>query len=209
MDVSLKARLTGAAPMGGSDRPVECDPFGGLITGLLGKYGEACRRGLLFHGMTAVTGVAPGTALGTTGAFTLSNPINSNVDVVVLQGQMGYVSGTLGAGVVTWNIGALPTETAPTGTLILARNGLSDGPASRVRAFTTSTIVAPTPIRVFASLGASLASSVVAPWTIKDDVDGGIILRPGGNLTLHATAAAGTSPVVVFSAAWLEIPTLG
>ena len=203
----LTGRFNGPAPLGNADLPVAVGPLGEMVS--VAKYYEWARRGLIFHGQTAATGVAPGTAIGTTAAFCLSNPLNSNVDLVVLQGSMEYVSGTLGAGFVSWLMGALPTETAPTGTLILARNGLMDGVASRARAFTTATIVAPTPVRPFASIGASLASTAVQPWQIVDNVDGAIIVRPGCNLSLHATAAAGTSPLVVFGCLWAEIPTQG
>ena len=162
-------------------------------------------NGQMFSAETAVTGVAPGTAIGTTGAFTLQNLSGSGVNLVILEGRMGYVSGTLGAGVVNWLYNG-PDTTAATGTAITTRNALLGGSvSSAARAYTTSTIVSPTLLRPAWSLGASLATTVVQPWVCEDKVAGAIVVPPGANLTLHATAAAGTTPLVVFYVLWAEV----
>ncbi len=161
-------------------------------------------EGKVFSATTAVTGVAPGTAIGTTGAYTLQNPLGSGVNLIILEAMMGYVSGTLGAGVVNYLVNG-PTTTPATGTAIVPVNALPGGPASVALPKTTSTIVSPTLLKPFCSLGASLASTAAAPWAIKDRVDGSIIVPPGANLTLHATAAAGSSPLVVFGMTWAEV----
>lgn len=164
--------------------------------------------GRIFSAQTAVTGVAPGTAIGTTGAFTLYNQPLSGVDLVILEARMAYVSGTLGAGVVNY-LKNNPGVAAPTGTAIVIENGRIGGATSaKALAFTTSTIVAPTLLRPFASLQASLASTAVAPWQVADKVNGGIIVPPGGQLHLHATAAGGSSPLVVFYMQWSERATV-
>lgn len=164
--------------------------------------------GKVFSAETAVTGVAPGTAIGTTGAFTLYNQPLSGVDLVIIEARMGYVSGTLGAGVVNYLYNA-PGVTAPTGTAIVIQNARIGGSTSvAALAFTTSTIVAPTLLRPFCSLQASLATSVTQPWQVLDKVNGGIIVPPGGQLHLHATAAAGTTPLVVFYMQWSERATI-
>ncbi len=123
--------------------------------------------------------------------------------------RMGYVSGTLGAGVVNY-LKNDPGVAAPTGTAIVIQNGRIGGPTSvAALAFTTSTIVSPTLLRPFCSLQASLASTAVQPWQVVDKVNGGIIIPPGGQLHLHATAAAGTSPLVVFYMQWSERAAVG
>lgn len=161
-----------------------------------------------YHAETAQTGVAPGTAHGTTAPFTLYNPIGSGVDLVVLESNMGYVSGTLGAGVVSYVANIDPTAAAVTGTAITKVNGRLGGSAGVARAFTTATLpAAPTAVRPAFSLQASLASTAVAPWTAKDVVDGAIVIPPGCALSLEATAAAGSSPLVVFGMTWYERPT--
>lgn len=163
-------------------------------------------NGQVYSAQTAVTGVAPGTAIGTTGAFSLHNLAGSGKNLVILETRMGYVSGTLGAGVVNYLINAPGVAAPSAGTAIAIQNARIGGaPTAAALAYTTSTIVAPTLLRPFCSLGASLASTTEAPWSISDKVQGGIIVPPGATLTLHATAAAGTSPLVVFYMQWAEL----
>lgn len=178
-----------------------------IVSHLHGRYYEQALRGRLFYAQTALTGVAPGTALGTTGAFSLYNPIASGRNLVILEGAMGYVSGTLGAGVVNWAANTNPAAAATTGTAITPVNALLGGAASVAAPKTTSTLpTTPTAVRVMGNLQASLASTAVAPWQLRDDVGGSIIVTPGCTITLHATAAAGSSPLVVFSVLWEELP---
>lgn len=169
------------------------------------EFYESVQDGNVFSAMTALTGVAPGTSVSTTAAFALYNPIGSEVDLVIIEGAMGYVSGTLGAGVITWNVNTDDEGAAFTGTGITEVNmKLGSGVAAVGRALTTATIPAPTPVRVFGNLQASLATTAVAPWALRDRVDGAIVVPPGCGVSLHATAAAGTSPLVVFSVTWKE-----
>ena len=60
----------------------------------------------------------------------------------------------------------------------------------------------------------SLNEVVVATTAINSevtvqDIDGGIVIGPGGYICLHATAAAGSSPLVVFFAQWEEESLVG
>lgn len=163
-------------------------------------------NGQIFSAETAITGVAPGTAIGTTGAFSLHNQASSGKNLVILETRMGYVSGTLGAGTVNYLINAPGVAAPSAGTAIVIQNALIGGATSvAALAYTTSTIVSPTLLRPFCSLQASLASTAVQPWQVVDKVNGGIILPPGGTLTLHGTTAAGSSPLVVFYMQWAEL----
>ena len=178
----------------------------GLVAQGHAKYYEAVRRGSVFSGGTAATGVAPGTAIGTTAAFSLHNPLGSGKYLVVLRASMGYVSGTLGAGVIHY-LANIDTQLArPSGTAITARNVLLGSNAAAVAMpLTTATIASPLILRPFVSLGASLATTAVQPWQIVEDVDGEFVVGPGATLSLHGTAAAGTSPLVVFGMTWEEV----
>lgn len=168
-------------------------------------YYRLVRAGCVYSATTAVTGVAPGTAIGTTAAFTLQNLAGSGKNLIILESSMAYVSGTLGAGVVNYLVNP-PTTTLATGTAIVPVNALLGGAAAvAARPLTTATIVSPTLLKPFASLQASLASTAVAPWIIKDLVAGSIIVTPGSNLSLHETGAAGSTPLVIFSMTWAEV----
>lgn len=162
-------------------------------------------EGNVYSATTALTGVAPGTTVSTTAAFALHNPAGSGVNLVIIEGAMGYVSGTLGAGVVTWNANIDDDAAVPTGTAIAEINmKLGSSGNAQGRALTTATIAAPTPVRPFANLGASLATTAVQPWMVRDFVNGAIIVPPGCTLSLHATAAGGSTPLVIFSVVWKE-----
>lgn len=171
-----------------------------------GKHYNAAFNGRLFHASTAATGVAPGTSLSTTAAFALHNPWGSGVNLAVTKVSMGYVSGTLGAGTVFAAANQTPVQTTPSGTAIVpVPAGLLAGPVPAGKPMTTVTVVAPTILRPLWSLQASLATTAVAPWLLSEDIDGEIIVQPGTTFVMHAVAAAGTSPVVVFGCTWEEI----
>jgi hypothetical protein len=176
-----------------------------------GKYTEAVSRGNCYAAQTAASGVAPGTAIGTTGAFTLSNPKGSGKRLVVQKLGMAYLSGTLGAGVVHILTNNDPTAAAPTGTAITPTNlDLGAANNSVAKPLTTSTLpVAPTQIGLLASVNAAAGATDAMPSTpVEKDVDGEIVIEPGCSLTLSATAAAGTAPKVIFNATWEEVPLI-
>lgn len=208
-DSHLQATVGAASGLSsGNSHAVRASGSGALFSAQLsGRYQEAVLRGRCFSGGTAVTGVAPGTSIGTTAAFSLYNPAASNVNLVVLRATMGYVSGTLGAGVIHWLANTNNAAAASTGTAISSPNCLLGGGYAAVgRPLTTVTLpVAPTVLRPFVSLGASLATTAVQPWQIAEDVDGEFVVTPGCTLSLHGTAAAGTSPLVVFGILWEEV----
>lgn len=171
------------------------------------RYAEAVSRGRCYRGQTAVAGVAPGTSIGTTGAFSLYNPANSGVNLVLLEVSMGYISGTLGAGTIFFVANTNINAAATTGTAITAVNALvGSGYTAVGSALTTSTLPAtPTVMGPFCSLGASLASTAVQPWQIVRDVGGGIVVAPGATVSLEGVTAAGSSPLVAFGALWEEV----
>lgn len=167
---------------------------------------EAVVRGNTFSAGTAATGVAPGTAIGTTAAFSLTNPLNSGVNLVVMRASMGYVSGTLGAGVVHYLANVNTQLALPTGTACIAYNTLlGSARAAAGKPLTTSTIAAPLILRPAWSLTALLATTAVQPYVVMDEVAGEFIIGPGATLSLHATAVAGTAPLVVFGMTWEEV----
>jgi hypothetical protein len=177
------------------------------VTQRHGKLYQPARDGRIFHGATAATGVAPGTAIGTTAAFALHNPAGSGVTIAIQKASMGYISGTLGAGTVWHLVNTNVSEAIPTGTAIVERPALAGGASGKGIALTTATLAAaPVIVRPFASLQASLATTAVAPWQVSEDLDGDILLPPGGTYALHATAAAGSTPLVAFGVTWEEIP---
>lgn len=176
-----------------------------MIVNMYGQHEEAARHAKVYHAVTAVAGVAPGTAIGTTAAAALANPSGSGIDMVVQAVSMSYVSGTLGIGVVDY-VGHLnPSQAAVTGTAMVIVPGNLDGAAAKGKALTTATVpTGGSVFRLFANLPPMLASSVLTPWRLDDWVDGAIVIHPGCAISMQGTAAAGTSPLVRFGFVWKE-----
>ena len=172
-----------------------------------GEFYEACSRGQLWSACTAVGGVAPGTALGTTAAFYLHNPIGSGKNLALIACSVGYLSGTLGAGSIYLTTHAGVAVANPTGTAISPRQTLLGSSAVGVGlAFTTATVITQVAIRPICSFGAALATSVFPPTALKDQINGEIVVPPGFGVGLHAIATAGTTPLVLFGVTWEEAP---
>lgn len=193
----------------GDEAGVRIGPQGDLVTNIAGKYYEHTRKGRLFHAHTAVAGVAPGTAIGTTAAAALYNPQGSGKDLVVLEGRLSYLSGTLGIGFMSWIGHILATQAAFTGTAMVAVNGRLNGGSPSGQALTTATVPASgSTFRLFANLNAILATTVTADgvWQLVDDVKAAIVIPPGTGVSLQATAAGGSTPKVLLGFSWLEVP---
>lgn len=172
-----------------------------------GKYKEATKRGSVYSCTTAATGVAPGTALGTTAAFCLYNPVGTGKRLIVQKIGMGLISGTIGAGTV-WITGSASADAVPTGTAITPRNrDIGSSNSSVATPLTTATITtnAAKQIDILCSLSEEVVATATGPTEVVDkDIDGEIVIEPGSYITCHATAAAGSTPLVVFKASWEE-----
>lgn len=188
-----------------------------------GKYFEAAAQGVLFGAQEQGSGVAPGTALGTTAMLALYNPRLSGKLLVVKKVSLGYISGTLGAGTV-YHCGNLPTDTsagalgaigAPSGGTGLNTYSRRFGNQVRLSsaapvglARVNCTVTTPVAVRAFCGLQASLASTAVAPWILTEDVDGEFVIEPGFCYQMQAIAASGNTPLVSPGVTWEEIPLL-
>jgi hypothetical protein len=181
---------------------------GCLVVGTAhGEFYEAVSRGRCWAACTATSGVAPGTALGTTSAFYIHNPVGSGVNLVLIAASLGYISGTFGAGAVFATTHAGVSVANPTGTSITPRNLLLGGNASGAAlAFTTATVTTQVAIRPLWSFGAILATSVFQPTPAKEQLNGEIVVAPGFGFGIHSVATAGTSPLCVIGATWEEVP---
>ena len=173
-----------------------------------GDYYTPTLNSMVYEASTAIAGVAPGTTIGTTGAFTLYNPKTSTKNLVVQEICMSYISGTLGSGSVFLCANTNASAAAVTGTAITSVSTLIGGTGtSQANAFTTSTLpVSPTMMRPLWTLTPMLATSVFQPFSLEEETGGKYIILPGCSLSLEAVAGAGTSPKVVFSMSWVEVP---
>lgn len=182
--------------------------LGALVTASgQGVFTEAALRGRVYDLVTPVAGVAPGTVLSTTPPLTLWNPPSSGTLVAVLKSYLGYISGTLGAGTIVYAVVPAQMTVPTTGTELVPQCTLVGAPRGVARGFTGSTLVAvPTLLRPAFVLSAMAASTAVAPDPALDLVDGAIVLPPGTCLCLQGVAAAGTTPLMLLSLVYEELP---
>lgn len=179
---------------------------------LSGKYSEAVMRGNCYvSAVTPGTGQAPGTVIGTTAAFTLWNPTGSGKNLRVLRSTAGYVSGTMGAGVLMYAVNVGNSATSPTGgTSVTPTNALLGAKNSAVglTGFGQTLSASPTAVEALTSMFAELATTANGFQQVVDDIDGRYVVQPGNGISLEAVAAAGTAPLITASFLWEEV-TIG
>lgn len=209
MPIDVYGRVgPGYATDGNSAEPRLTKDLGVVVQHLHSSYFEAVTRGQIFTASTGVAGVAPGTALSTTPPFTLYNPLGSGVNLVIVSASLGYISGTLGAGTVVYAVNNNIAQAAPTGgTTLTAINGLiGNASASKAKVFQGSTLATTPTILRDAFILPAFAGAAAAPSPpVRDIVDGAMVVMPGAALSLQAIAAAGTSPLALFSMTWEEV----
>lgn len=175
-----------------------------------GKYFEASSRGVLFGAGDQGVGVAVQTTITTTGILSLHNPLASLKRLSIKKVSLSYFSGTLGAGSFYHAYNPVGTTLPSSGTSLTANCldiGNQSGPAAVGVAITGATVVAAKVLYPFASSFPALASSVVAPFTVIEDVDGVITLEPGAVYQLCAVmGGAGSTPKVSVGIVWEEVP---
>lgn len=180
-----------------------------------GKYYELASRALLAFACDQGAGVAVPTTLSTTCVAALYNPINSGKRLALVKVSVGYVSGTMGAGAifhcVTPQVSGT-SQTKPSGGTSLTSYwtdvnnlGLAAAPVGLVT--TASTVVAPIAYRPIVSTFPELATTANGFQPVTDDMDGEIVLEPGGSYQIQGIlGAGGSSPKVTIGIVWAEIP---
>lgn len=170
-------------------------------------YSEPSSRGNVMTASNAAAGVAPGTALSTTPPLAIWNPVGSGVNLHIHSVSVGYVSGTLGPGSIVY--GYVPSQgTVPTtGTEITPVCNKLGAPRGIARAFTGSTVNAtPLLLKPAFIMGAFVGGANNCPAPAVDIIDGAICVQPGSVFVIQGVAGAGTSPLVILSATWEEVP---
>ena len=174
-----------------------------------GRYYETNYRGNIYSASNAVAGVAHGTALGTAPPLTIYNPAGSPVNLVLIDISMGYVSGTLGSGTIALAWNPQTTNANPTGgTQLTPRSNRIGSPTQgQGLAFTGSTVAATQSILRPVFTISAFAGAAAAPTPpVVELTDGKFIVLPGNCLSLQGIATAGTTPLLIFSMTWEEVP---
>ena len=205
MPLPISAQIGPISPSPSGTPLLRTGPTAELVMSeMYGKYYEATRLGLVFTSIQAIAGLALLTSTSTTINYALFNPPASGKKAILIKQTFGYISGTMTAGAIMYAVNTALTN-AVTGTALTITNNLNGGPSSSLQAFSTATVVAMTNLRPAKySQVVQAATATNAPFQFDEDLDGSIVLPPGGALGIGGNIALGT--VVVCSTTWIEIP---
>jgi hypothetical protein len=225
-EVSVKGRVGPDTLADGTEAPVRMGKTAELVfTELHGRFYEQTVRGAVFSGGMGLTSISNATyTVGGIGATTtpvagVYNPSTSSVNVVVLQAVLSVVMTALqatGPGGFVWATSianpAISTGAVPFNRRTLAASGSQAKDMTNVALTGITNNVA---VRGASALGGGSAYNIALLGTAAgflteqvaavENLDGGIIVPPGGILTLLAT----TTPVAHSAASmllWEEVP---
>jgi hypothetical protein len=180
-----------------------------------GKYKEVTKRSKMYCAINA-TARALHSSFGTAVPFLIYNPVGSGIrcilkKVVLTMGVTGtQQNGRISHGKITINgPGGSQAGVVPTGTAVTPQNLDIGGPnASAMTVLEQATVVAGVELYPFMETAADVAATTVNPnrslYGIGEDVDGNIVLEPGGGWFLDGIGAGGSSPLAFIGAVWEE-----
>lgn len=207
------ALSTSSSLPAGQQSTIRLGNMGDLIkSDLHGRYYEATYRKSVFTGATQAV-IATATSAGLTtsvaGLPVLYNPIGNVYNVVLL--RVGYsflLAQPSAASIIGIATGYNPT-TGLSGTLtsVAPKNRFLGGPAPTAFMYFSASITLPTAPTLDAVIGyvgtGAITTNTNVPSTF--DVEGSLILPPGGYAQLYTSAASAASSLLC-SFQWEEVP---
>jgi hypothetical protein len=218
MDITMKGRVGPATSGTGSHQTARLATDAAVVVAPAhGPWAEYASRGLVFAGMTALGGTtvvaannSPVAAAAAT-ILSLYNPLNSQLDIEVIATKLAFVSGTPAAGAWVYNIAynqaitAIQNNGGTTGARPVSANGGGSGVGV---IYTQTALTGGVGAQVlYRPIGNALFAGAIAATTPNlghtDEVNGEIVLPPGGLLTV-ASPGTGTTVIVAAGFVWLE-----
>ena len=201
----------------GSNPNILCGKEGELLASEYhGKWYNAAQQGRVFHGSSAITGLAIPLYSATTQALCLWNT-SASVNLEIIKFSMGYVSGTEVAGPIMYgllNAGTTVATGAPIATFTNAPTyirpampgvGTTQAQLANVTVTTTAAIpIAQITASSISGTAFAAATATAPPFVCEENFDGTIIVPPGWAffpLALLATVTLWTQRLV-----WAEHP---
>ena len=201
------ALATSASLPAGQQAIMRQGNMGELITSPLhGRYYETTYRRASFSSTATAAGTTvAGNVVGVTGTVVLSNPVNSPVNLAVTKVFAGLAAaGAAGLMALStgYNSATNVTHTTP---LTVKNNYIGVGSAGFGLVDAAATLpTAPTYYHMFGGIGTVAATAFGLQQAFYVDLEGSLILPPGG-YTLITTSAIQTT-AVIGSIQWEEIP---
>lgn len=179
-----------------------------------GEHYEATSRGRVFRGGIGGAGIAPGTSLTTTAqALILFNPLNSGVNLNVINFAHAYVSGTFGLGfwaLANYSLLTPGTNLVPGGTASVIQGADGSVGAGKALLWNAATCTA---APIFGEvldwegvLDGTGATQVGSSRIVR--FHGDCVVSPGSGVVFTYVGGAGTSPKVAVSTKWEEVPII-
>lgn len=180
------------------------------------KYTLLAQQGKVFQVSGATTGttiaaghVAP-PAAGAATLLSILNPLSSNVNLEIIEGSIGQISGTPGAGTFSWCHAYQGTSVTAAEAVAIKRCLFASQKNTIASAWSATTLTGSVVHQVLAHFPSAPFAGVLALTSegtarvTRHEVDGSIIVPPGWMLTL-APAATGTTHIVSVAITYAEV----
>jgi hypothetical protein len=149
-------------------------------------------------------GQALSTALSTTQTgFTLTNPVGSGKNLVLLQAVIALTTAPAGISSLVWAANTNPLAVAVTQTTPLTTRCAILGNSSASTGLAASAVTLPAaPVVVRSVGGGPVATGSVTSTPIIDNINGALVLQPGTAISLSALTTAISA---ICSVTWREV----
>jgi len=210
MPMSLNATVGGNSPASAGAQPLNqrVGPTGEpVVQELHGRYYETTVRKAVFSGATtAPVTTSAGFATTLTG-FCLTNPISSNVNLVVNKiswAELVAQTAALTLGIQTgYNTATAVTQTTP---LVPLSNFVGQPAGVGLIASAVTLPTAPTRLILLGSLVTGAITTQIGGGNVVD-LEGSLIIPPGGYAAFY-TSAASVASSLAFGMQWEEVSTI-
>lgn len=175
-----------------------------------GQYYPVALVGQMFHGgnqAAVATALSAGVGTTYTGGLVLANPIASTANLILQRANVGFVVAQTNAAVIGLAVGY--STSALSGTLTAVASQNANAFSSKVAQgllYSSASITFPaTPYiaRILGVVDSGAATVETQAASIGLDVQGSIIIPPGGFACI-VSSAAGTASSLLASFAWVE-----
>lgn len=180
-----------------------------IVSELHGRYYEATYRRTIFYaaGLAQTTTAFVNGTTTTLVGLTISNPTSSTVNLVLNKVGIAYTVGFPAAAMVGIATGFSATVNVTQTTPVAIRPGYVSSNTAGFGLVSTS-VVTPVAPNITHVLGAALTGAITTtPYVVPQmfDLEGSLILSPGGFASIVTTATSGTSGAF-YSFSWEEVP---
>lgn len=149
-------------------------------------------------------GIATSTGLSTTQTgFTLTNPLGSGVNIIILQARIAATSAPAGIATLVWAANVNLSAAAVTQTTPLTVRSAKLGNSSQAAGLAASAVTLPAAPVVVRAIGGPVATGSVSSPFFEENVNGALVLVPGSAVSINSLTTAISA---VISVVWREVP---